>query len=272
MQRIELLCEIAAQRRRVAASAYSHTPCFAALLAQGFLERAGVIQSIACLNCSAPHDAEIVHQGRVYGFYCPEMGFIPVAEDEIDAVRANMTKIIDALADALDCRARKSSPVAGETWRVGRVSSEAGDIAIYFHPKLQTERDATDLAAALAREPGSTYRLILSAAGSLQGRGTVTLPLSEVVELDGCGSEFQSVADLRDLVDAPRKNLGGAPNRYGETLSALIMQRISEGSALAGRNEEARAVLNEFKRSNPHLKPPSLSSVQDYVTKVRAEQ
>jgi len=41
---------------------------------------------------------------------------------------------------------------------------------------------------------------------------------------------------------------------------------------LAGRNEEARAVLSDFKQSNPHMKPPSLSSVQDYVSKVRAGQ
>ncbi len=272
MKPIELLCEIVAQKGKVAASLYSRHPCFSALLAFGFLERGGAVQSIPCLNCDNPHNVEIVHHSGRIGFFCPEMGFIPVAEGEINAVRANIAKIIDALTDTFDCRARKSSPVAGETWRVGKVSSEAGDIAIYFHPKLQTETDATDLAAALAQEPGSTYRLILSAAGTLQGAGSVTVSLSDVVELDVASSEFQSVSDLRDLVGAPRKNPGGAPNRYGETISALIMQRISEGSALAGRNEEARAVLNEFKRSNPHLKPPSVSSVQNYVSKVRAGQ
>ncbi len=272
MQPIDLLCEIVSQKGKVAASRYSHAPCFSALLTHGFLERSGMIQSLPCLNCDAPHDADIVyHDGRA-GFFCPDTGFVPVSADEIGAVRANVPKIIDGLANAFDCRARKSSPVAGETWRVGKVSREAGDIAIYFHQTMQVERDATDIAAALAQEPGSTYRLILSAAGKLQGAGTVTVSLSDVVELDVFGSRFRSVADLRDLVAAPRKNPGGAPNRYSETLTALIKQRILDSTALDGRNAEARAVLSDFIQSNPRSSPPSLSSVQDYVTKVRAGQ
>lgn len=191
---------------------------------------------------------------------------------EIGAVRASLPKIIAALADAFECRARKSSPITGATWRVGRVSNEASDIAIYFHPTFQTEDDATDVSAALAREPGSAYRLILSATGNLQLLGTKTVPLSEVIELDMSGAGFRSIADLRDLVGAPRKNPGGAPNLYGETLSALIKQRIADGRALVGRNEEAKAILTDFKHTNPHVKPPSLSSVQNYVTKVRAGQ
>lgn len=272
MQPIELLCEIVAQKGKVAASGYAHASCFPALLAHGFLQQAGAVQSISCLHCDSPHDADVVYHDGRDGFFCPEAGFVALPEDETSAVRANIAKIIEALADAFYCRARKSTPVAGETWRIGKVSREAGDITIYFHPQLQTERDATDLAAALAREPGSTYRLILSAAGSLQAKGSVTVPLSDAVQLNWSGSEFQPVADLRDLVGAPRTNPGGAPNRYGETLSALIVKRISDGRALAGRNEEARAVLSDFKQSNPHMKPPSLSSVQDYVSKVRAGQ
>ena len=197
----------------------------------------------------------------------------PVSANEISAVRANLSKLIAGLANAFDCRARKSSPVTGETWRVGKVGSEAGDIAIYFHPTLQTERDAEgDLATALAQEARSTYRLILTAAGALKVGDARTVPLSEVVELDLSSPEFRAVADLRDLVGAPRKNHGGAPNRYGQALFALIAQRIADGRALAGRNEEARAVLTDFKQSNPEVKPPSLSSVQDYVSKVRAGQ
>ncbi len=272
MKPIELLCEIVAQKDKVAVSSYSRHPCFSALLAFGFLERAGAVQSIPCLNCDNPHDAQIVHHSGCDGFFCPEMGFIPVAEDEINAVRGNTLKIIDALADAFDCRARKSTPVAGQTWRVGKAINEAGDITIYFHPKSQTEHDAAEISAVLAQEPRSTYRLILSGAGTLQSKGAVTVPLADVVALDGASSEFRPVADLLDLVNAPRKNPGGAPNRYGETLSALIVLRIADGRALAGRNEEARAVLSDFKQSNPHLKPPSLSSVQDYVSKVRAGQ
>lgn len=272
MHPVELFCEIASQTGKVAVSRYSQEPFFPALLALGILEKAGVVQSVSCLNCDTAHEAEIVHHFGRDGYFCPEAGFVPVLDEEISAVRANVSKMIAGVASAFECRARKSSPLAGETWRVGKVPTESGDIAVYFHPTLRAEGDAVDLQAALAQETGSTYRLILTATGALNVGGTKTAPLPEVVELDLSSAEFRTVADLRDLVGAPRKNPGGAPNRYGEKLSALIRQRMLDGRALSGRNEEARAVLSDFKQSNPHSKPPSLSSVQDYVSKLRAGQ
>ena len=137
---------------------------------------------------------------------------------------------------------------------------------------MQTEQDGREVSAILANEIGSTYRLILSGAGSLPVAGAKTVTLSEVVEFEASGPEFRCVADLRDVVGAQRKKLGGAPNRFGEALTALIERRISCGKALVGRNEEARAVLSEFIRENPTLTPPSFSSVQNYVTKVRTGQ
>ncbi len=87
-----------------------HSECFSELLARGFLEQAGVVQSFPCLNRDAPHDAEIMyHKGRD-GFFYPDTGFVPVSAKEINAVRASVSKMIDALALAFDCRARKSSP------------------------------------------------------------------------------------------------------------------------------------------------------------------
>jgi hypothetical protein len=267
-----LLFEILAQGRKVAASAYTDEPSFAALLTDGFLEPAGVIQSMPCPNCDALHDAEIVHHDGREGYFCAEAGFVPVDMSEIAAVRANVPKIIAALAVAFECRARKPSPLAGATWRVGRVTSEACDIAIYFHGTLQTEDDAAEVSAVLAREPRSTYRLILSAIGILQVPGMKTVPLSDAIELDTLGAGFRSIADLRDLVGAPRKNPGGAPNRYGETLTRLIKERMTSGMAFDGRNAEAKAVLSKFIELNPGQKPPSTSLVRDYVSKIRTGQ
>ncbi|MEM9708635.1 MAG: hypothetical protein AAF871_07540 [Pseudomonadota bacterium] len=272
MQPIALLCEIIAQGRKVAASAYTDVPSFAALLTDGFLETAGVIQSIPCSNCDALHDAEIVHHDGRAGYFCAEAGFIPVGMSEISAVRAGVPMIIAALADAFECRARKSSPIAGATWRVGRVASDTGDLVIYFHPTLQTANDVTDVLAALALEPGSTYRLILSGTGDLQMPGMKTVPLSEVIELDTPGAGFRPIADLRDLVGAPRKNPGGAPSRYGEALTRLINERMTSGMAFEGRNAEAKAVLSKFIELNPGQKPPSTSLVRDYVSKMRTGQ
>ncbi len=272
MQPIALLCEIAAQGKKVATSAHVENPTFAGLWDGGWLENDGVVRSIACTNCDAVHDAEIVHNGKQNGFFCPDAGFVPIETNEISAVRANTPKLVAALANAFECRTRKLSPIAGATWRVGRATSETGDIGIYFHPNLQTENDVTDVSVALAREPGSAYRLILSATGNLQVPGTKTVPLFEVIEIDTSGAGFRTITDLRDLVGAPRRNPGGAPNLYGETLTRLINERNTNGKAIEGRNAEANAIRDQYVKLNPGQKPPSTSLVREYVSKIRAGQ
>ncbi|MEL6933839.1 MAG: hypothetical protein AAFO17_12235 [Pseudomonadota bacterium] len=272
MTAIDLLCEIIAQGTKVAAAHYAQRSGFALLLDQGLLKPAGTVQSITCLNCETMHDAEIVFNEGEEGFYCPALGFVPVTPEDIAAVQPDLQLIVCRIADAIESRARKSTPIAGETWRIGRVNTEAGDIAIYLHPSIRSGQDAKRLTAALINEAGARFRLVLSAQITLAVPGCQTVPLSEAMELNTSGPLFRSECDLCDLVGAPRKKTGGAPNLYGDLLTILIKDRTAKEIAMKGRNAEARAVLSDFKQKNPHLKPPSLSSVQDYVSKFRAGQ
>lgn len=272
MDTTELFCEILAQDTPVSAADYTRFPGLDALVNCGLLKSAGVAQSILCMDCETPHSAEIVHQDGRYGYFCPDVGFVPVAPNDIAAIEADLAMTVDALADAFECHARKSARIAGTTWRVGKVRIAAGDVAIYFHPLLRSDKNAADVSAALSREVGARYRLILTADGTSPVTGSVTALLSDVVEVDLIKPAFRPIAELRDIVGAARTNLGGAPNRFGDKLTLLIKKRIADEIALDGRNAEARAVLAEFRHANPHLKAPTLSSVQDYVTKVRTGQ
>lgn len=272
MTAIDLLCEIIAQGTPVAAAHYAQRSDLELLLELGWMKRVGTVQSVTCLHCDAMHDAEIVHSDGQDGFFCPDLGFVPVSPDEIAAIRPNVRLIVGLLADAISCRSRKSTAVAGETWRIGRVGTDAGDIALYLHPVLQSERDAANLRVALNSESGANFRLVLSAAGTLPIPGCHTALLRDTVELDMSRQKVEIVCDLGDLVGAPNKNRGGAPNRFGEQVSALIRARIAAGITVESRNGEARAVLADFKQKYPNSKAPSESLVKTYVTKIRAGQ
>lgn len=269
MSAVELLCEIIAQGRKGSATAYAMHPDFEMLLREGFVRKVGVVQSVACLECDTPHDAEIANQDGSYGFFCPELGYIQVARNLIEAVEPDFSTIVAGLADAFDCKRRKSTPLQGATWRIGTIASESGDVSLYLHPSLRGEQEAASLSAALSSEIRSPYRLILTAVGKSPIPDAKIASLADVLELHSEQTGFAVVADPRDIVEAPRKNPGGAPNRHKETLVPLIQSRMRDGSALPGRNEEAKAVLAILREQGIHAKLPSLSSVNDYVTKCR---
>ena len=235
----------------------------------GLVRKSGVVQSVACLECDILHEAEIVHDDGSYGYFCPELGFVVLARALIEAVEPDFSTIVAGLADALDCKHRKSTSLQGVTWRIGTVGSEDGNVSLYFHPSLQGEKDVEDLVSALSREVRSPYRLIMTARGKLPLPDAKTALLADVVEFHLDQGAFSLLADPRDIVEAPRKKIGGAPNQYKETLVPLIQSRMQKGSALEGRNEEAKAIRDILRNRNIVGGLPSLPTIKRYVTDAR---
>lgn len=269
---MDLLCDLLAQRAKVSADHYQQYPECEPLERAGFVREQGIVRSLVCLECDTVHDAEIVHEGAQYGYFCPDLGFVQVERDKIRGLQTSLPEIIAGLAEAFDCNRRKTTPLQGATWRIGTVATEGGDITLYFHPCMIGAEDAADLTAALMRDIRTTYRVILTAAGTLQIPDAETALLSDAVEFDAKLLGFSASVDPRDIVQAPRKRQGGRPNRFKETLVPLIQSRIEDGSALSGRNEEAKAILAILQAQNSEADTPSLSSIKDYVTQYSTGQ
>ncbi|MBO9451070.1 hypothetical protein J7426_12415 [Tropicibacter sp. R16_0] len=269
MSAATLLCEIIAQGGKVTSDFYSDDHDFAALVTHGFLRKAGVLASVVCDECDAPHSASVVYEGGGYCCFCPELGFLPLDAARLVAFLPDIPTLISQLADVFACRQRKSSSLYEQTWRIGMVESAAASVMVYFHPTLGTEGDARDLQNALAREARSEWRLVVTTQGTLSMDGRAVVRLDDLVEIDTENGLLRAVADPGILAGIPRKNLGGRPSVHGPMILSIIEERIGNGEALKGRNNEADAVLDLFIRRNPHEKAPSRSSVRDYVTKVR---
>jgi len=269
---IALLCEIIAQGGKVSTATYGQHPEFKTLLRGGYVRESGVVRAVECLECDETHDAEIIFDAGRYGYACPEIGFVPVDRAEITAWQSDLSAIVTGIADAFACKRRRSAPVQGETWRIGKVASHGGDVSIYLHPALNGEREALDLMAALSREVRTPFRLILTSSGRLPIPDTKVVPLVDVVKLNLDLVGFAVLADPCDVVGAPRDRTGGAPNRYRDIVTPLIQSRTEEGTALEGRNEEAKAIQAILKARDSGANLPSLSSIKVYVTKSRAGQ
>lgn len=272
MNAVALLSEIIARGGNTSAGFHRDNPAFAAFLRHGYLRHAGVVASVVCDDCEEPHAAPVLFDDGRYGYVCPDLGFVPQDREDLQAVQPDLSLLIDRLAQALDCKKTKASPLHGQTWRIGAVAQDAGEVMLYFQPRLQDEEDAGDLTRALSHEVRSQWRLVVTALGNLPVAGAQTVELGDLAEIDTETGALRILAEPADLVAMPRKNSGGRPSEYGASLSALITARKKSGTSLSGRNAEAHAVLADFQQEYPDRTPPSLSTVRDHVTKSRSGQ
>ncbi len=264
-----LLCEIISQGAKASSDTFRLRFGYGGLTRRGLVQETGLVQSLVCDECSETHDAEVIFEGGQYGFFCPEIGFVSVERTKLLGAKPVPQTLVACIGEAFDCKRRKKSPVHGLTWRVGVLETVAGDLTIYFHPRLESREDVRDLETALRREVKSPFRLILTAAGSLVVPGTKSACLDEVLELDPVSGDVVEFSDLRAIVEVPLESSSGRPNVYGAKLEPIIQSRLGNGQALSGRNEEGKAILDVYQRKFPNEKPPSLPTIKRYLTKAR---
>ncbi len=267
MNAVDLLATLLAQRGPVIASQYSTLPAYAQLLEMGLIEETGVVPSITCDECDQSHDAAVIYEASQYGYYCPDLGFIPKARTDLIAAQPNLGAVVAQIADHLNCKRRNSKPVKDDTWRIGSIETHAGDIALYIKPTMQGAQDIHDFKAALAGEIMSSFGVVLTSKGGLRLPPYTTFQLQDVLSIEA--GELSVVVDVATVAGVPETRAGGRPSDYKKPLNALIAIRERAGQALMGRNEEAKALQAEFKAQFPNITCPSLPTVKRYVSNAR---
>lgn len=268
MSAVDLLGQVICYGRKVCVAELGHDRDVRALLSCGLLLEAGVVSSVVCMDCENSHAAEVIFDDGAYGYFCPDLGIVNLERRDIAAVEPDLPALIKKIAETFACARRKTTPVYGNTWRIGSVKTDHGDITLYFHPRLRDAEDALDLAATLSREISSAWRVVVTACGQLPVSGAETLALGELVVLSPTGNSLDPAVDLHAIVGVPASAKTGAPNRFGEMCMTLIETRIKTGQAKTGRNDEAKAV-HALLKADLGADAPSLATVRTYVTKAR---
>lgn len=267
MDAVNLLSEIIAQRTPVPAARYRSAPAFQLLTESGFIKEAGVVQSTYCDECETPHDAEVVFEQGSYGFYCPDLGFISKQRDDFAATTGDTGRLVEDLADNLNCKRCKTTPVLGQTWRVGVVSSPRADVVVYFQPTMRDATDVRSFEAAFARETNAQFGVILTADGSLAYPPFSTINLEDCLHFNISGRSFEFEADLFQVAGAPDERKGGRPSPYEAKLKAIIAERLAKGQTLPGQNEEARKLRAEYSAKYGGDVAPSITTIKRVMTK-----
>lgn len=269
MEAVNLFASIVAQRGNVLASSFYKYPAYDHLIDAGLIKEIGVVSSIVCDECDQPHEAAIVYEIGTNGFYCPDVGFVPKNRLDLISIQPNLGAFIAQMADQLNCKRRKSTPLSGQTWRIGALDTSAGDIALYFHPMMQDAENLKEFKRAMIGEVRSTFGIILTSTGALSVPHYVTIQLQDALHFDPQSGALAVDADLNALAGVPENRTGGRPSVYKEALTKIIVNRAVNRISLEGRNEEAKAVLAEYKANFPSETAPALSSIKSYVSKTR---
>lgn len=267
MNASELFAVLVAQRGRVAASLYSSQPAYNLLIETGVIEETSIVPSIACNECDQAHDAAIIYEGAQYGYYCPDFGFVSKPRSELIDIQCNLGAFTKLVAEHLGCKRRRSTPLHSDTWRIGAIDTPSGNVALYLTPTMQDAQDTNDFGSAIAGEVKSPFGIVLTSKGTLSFAPYVTVHLQDVLSFEH--EKLTVIADFTTIAGVPEIRTGGRPNDFKIPLGRLIAIRESEGRALTGRNEEADALLAEFKTKFPHEKSPSLPTVRKYVSAAR---
>lgn len=269
MSAVDLLAHVICHGGKVCAATLGRDRDVRTLLSCGLLREAGVVSSVVCMECETAHAAEVIIDEGAYGYFCPGLGFVMLERRDIAAVEPDLPALIEHLAEAFACARRKATPVYGNTWRIGAVKTDHGDITLYFHPRLRDAEDAQELADALSREITSAYRIVVTACGQLPISGAATLALGELVALSPAGKSLDAAVGIQTIAGVPASAKTGAPNRFRKRCLTLIRSRIASDIALVGRNEEAKAVLLLLEKELG-ADAPSLATVKVYVTQARS--
>lgn len=269
MSAVDLLGDVICHGGKVRVAALGQDQDVRALLSCGLLREAGVVSSVVCVDCETAHAAEVIFDEGTYGHVCPSLGFVTLERQDVAAVEPDLCALIEHLAENFASARRKSTPVHGNTWRIGAVKTDHGDITLYFHPRLRDVEDARELADALSREVASAWRIVVTACGQLPVSKATTMALGELVILSPTGKSLDPAVNLRDIVGVPASAKTGAPNRFRERCMTLILSRLTTGQAQAGRNAEAKAV-HVLLQADLGMDAPSLATVKKYVSEARS--
>lgn len=265
MDPVKLLCEFIAQEAIVAARLYRDDAGYGALLDAGLILREGVVRTVLCDDCDIPHEAPVEYENGTEGYYCPDLGFMPLERAEIVAIRPDLESLVVQLGAALGCDLGGAAQLGPRTWRIGLVDTPGGRAAVYLHPRLLSGDDLDALETALRKELRRDYVLILTACGSLPYRDAVTLNLAQMVKLNVSPTRLTPIASVADAVGSPPKPTGGRPSEYGHLLKALIEERIRSGAAHGTINAEALGVRAAFEAAYPDKPLPSDSTIKRYI-------
>ncbi|MFK7945448.1 MAG: hypothetical protein AB8B85_21420 [Paracoccaceae bacterium] len=214
--------------------------------------------SVLCDACDLDHTSRIISDSATdrIGWHCPEAGFVPATNADLQAVRFNPGRLVTLIADALDCRRRRSQPLIDTSlWRVGSFEYANEVVSLYLALRLHDIEAVNATSEKLSSEPGLHRGLLLTP--NISGAAGISIARCRIAALEELISfeDGELVADqdrAAGLAGVEVRLSGGRPGhprrREAET---LIRARIAKGELKSSKRAEARAIKQMMGKGAP---------------------
>jgi len=257
---------------------YSTCSGFDSLEEVAVVEEAEILRSVLCEECGRPHEAHIIYSDarNSYGWTCYDVGFVPINVDRLRSVRVSPRKLVSLLAQALNCKGRRSRPLAENTlWKVGFFNHGGETISVYLAARKASLEDARRWATVIASEPNRRYRVLitpeLEELRDFRIGECRTVKIDDVVSMTSDKGLTVEAQRLAEIAGVPVRRRGGRPSPYQPKLGELVEKRVLTGQAEKGVKAEAREILSLWASPKTSLNAPSPRTVERAISAYRTK-
>lgn len=273
MSAVHLLCRLlAAYKFTLPVDQVVGDPSLKVLFGLGLAEPRSSGETVLCNACDLMHTARIVIDPvtDILGWRCPEAGFVAASPDNVQLVRALPDVLVSRLADVLECKRRRESPLIERLlWRVGWFEFGKRDVTVYLAAHVRDADDMQKIALSLSSEPSLRNGMILSpnlsGASGLSISGCRFALLGDLLTLskDRIGCDQRSVAREIGLRDET------GPGRLKHEMRSIVVQVIreflTEKKKFRSKRAAQEAIKATIQERYPHQKVPGRTVIEDEI-------
>jgi hypothetical protein len=249
-----------------------------------YLERIGAVQpdirltEVTCNECQFHHSAalEFDPSRHAYRFFCPEAGFVMVADADVAGLRVDPAWLVDWLAGSLSFipQIRRRSLIDNRGWLLGETVLDGTSVAVALVLGRLAANEQDALIQVLSRFQPSEIGIVLTTSPELPSTLLAwhryhALDLREIIRaktdglaLDRARLTARAVQFLRGA-----KATKGASGRssQAERILKFFVERRNEGIAYHHKSFEAAEIRSGWSARFPGQRVPGHSTIRNLL-------
>jgi hypothetical protein len=254
-----------------------------------YLEQIGAVQpdailtEVTCDECHFHHSAalEFDTSRHAYRFFCPDAGFVIVADADIAGVRVNPAWLMDWLAGSLSfiSQIRRRSLIESRAWLLGETVLDGTTVAVALVLGRVGAYEQDALIQVLSRFQPSEIGIVLTTSAELPSALLApyryhSLEVREIVcaKTDGLALDYSRLTArvIQFLRGAKATKGTGGRSSPAENIRKFFEERRNGGIAYRYKSGEATEIRNAWPARFPGQKVPGHSTIRNALPAARS--
>jgi hypothetical protein len=249
-----------------------------------YLEQIGAVQpdailtEVTCDECQLHHSAalEFDPSRRAYRFFCPEAGFVMVADADVVGLRVNPAWLLDWLAGSLSFipQIRRRPLIENRGWLLGETVLDGTSVAVALVLGRLAANEQDALIQVLSRFQPSEIGIVLTTSAELPSTLLAwhryhALDLREIIraKTDGLALDRARLTEraVQFLRGAKATKGDGGRSSQAERIRKFFVERRNEGIAYRHKSLEATEIRSGWSARFPGQRVPGHSTIRNLL-------